>query len=371
MAELTSAAPAGGSQRRGTPAYALRRLLLVVAVAAAVTAILAGLARLGISLAWGPSYAAEHGPLFVVGVFGSVIALERAVAFGSPLGMIAPVLAASAAIAILSHQPWAPATAAAGSCALLALNLLIVWRQRAAFTRLMALGSLVFAFGNLSWLLGQPVYQVVPSWLGFFVLTIVAERLELSRLSNTPRWASRTLAVLCVLFAGAACGRLLGWPQARVPFALTMLGIGVWQLRFDLARRTVRSRGLPRYAAIGVLLGAAWLPWAGGFLLLDASSVGPIYDATLHAVFLGYVVSMVFAHAPIILPAVARIDVPFSRVLYVPLAVLHVGLVARVVGDWVSSASLRSTGATANALAIVLFALTLIACRLRARRIAS
>ena len=68
----------------------VRRALLLVAAATALTAVLGGLARLGLMVAWGPRHAMAHGPLFVLGVFGTVISLERAVALGARWSLVAP-----------------------------------------------------------------------------------------------------------------------------------------------------------------------------------------------------------------------------------------------------------------------------------------
>ena len=43
--------------------------------------------------------------------------------------------------------------------------------------------------------------------------------------------------------------------------------------------------------------------------------------------------SMVLAHAPVILPAVIRRPLPYRAFLWLPLVVLHVALAARVAGD--------------------------------------
>jgi hypothetical protein len=64
---------------------------------------------------------------------------------------------------------------------------------------------------------------------------------------------------------------------------------------------------------------------------------------------------MVFGHAPIILPAVLRVPLPYKPLLYAPLALLHAGLVARVAGDLVADAAWREAGALGNAAAILLF----------------
>jgi hypothetical protein len=172
---------------------ALRRGLLLVVMASAVTAVLAGLARLGIVMGWSAMRAPEHGALLVIGVFGTVIGLERVVALGLRWSYAAPVLGAAGAAGMLGGTPGATWLAVASCVALVAVNVAIVRRQPAAFTWLMLLGSVVLVAGSLVWALGRPVFQVVPAWIAFLVLTIVAERLELSRLAATPRRAQRAV----------------------------------------------------------------------------------------------------------------------------------------------------------------------------------
>ena len=87
------------------------------------------------------------------------------------------------------------------------------------------------------------------------------------------------------------------------------------------------------------------------------------------SVFVGYVLAMVLAHAPIILPAVARVDVPFHRVLWVGPLALHVGLGARLAGDAVDDVTLRRAGSLANALALVAFAASVLVARALAKRV--
>lgn len=355
----------GAPRTHAGAALALRRGLLVLAAAAALTAVLGGLARVGVDALWGLHRIREHGPLFVLGVFGTVISLERAVALARPWGFAAPALGALAAITLVAGGPGAPWLASGSALALVGLNAAIVRRQSAPFTWLMLLGSVVLVVGDVLWTLGRPVFQVVGTWIAFFVLTIAAERLELSRLAPTPRWATRALVVLGVALAVSACVAALGWAPAARVLGLSMALLGAWQLRFDLARRTLRQPGLPRFAATGVLAGAAWLVATGVLLTSQGLSPGgPLYDAVLHGVFVGFVLSMVFAHAPIILPAVARVRVPYSAVLHVPLLVLHAGLVARVAGDLWPSPPVRQAGSVLNAVALALFALAVVIARL-------
>lgn len=361
MAQVGLATSGGASEGKQ---LLLRRGLLLVVAASLVTGILAGLARVGVLAGWGRAYAYEHGPLTVLGAFGTVIALERAVALGNAWGLAAPVLGAAGAVAMLAELAGGAWAAAASAFALCLLNLAIVRRQAALFTWLMWLGSVVLAAGTLLWVLGKPVFQVVLTWIGFFVLTIVAERLELSRLAPTPKWAHRALLVLGALLALTSFAPPLESAAPVRAFGVVLLGIGVWQLRFDLAGRLLRRPGLPRFAAMGVLAGAIWLCISGALLsILGLAPAGPAYDAVLHGVFVGYALSMVFAHAPIILPAVARLDVPFTSLLYVPLTLLHLGLASRVLGDLVGRSELRQLGSVGSSIALVVFAATVVLAR--------
>ncbi len=69
----------------------------------------------------------------------------------------------------------------------------------------------------------------------------------------------------------------------------------------------------------------------GGLALLaGAFGAGHAWrDAALHAVFLGFVFSMVIGHASIIFPAVMRVKIPYHPVFYLPLVALHLSVLAR------------------------------------------
>lgn len=348
----------------------VRRAILVAVALTAASAVLGGLGRLGIVEGWAAAHAGQHGPLFVLGVFLTVISLERAVALGSTWSLGVPVIAAAGALAMLFDVGGAAWVAAVAAVGLVAVNAVIVRRQSAVFTWLMLLGAATLAGGAASWASGRAVAAVAPSWLAFFVLTIAAERLELSRLAPTPRWATWSLAGLALALAGLCLAPALGPQPPGAALGAVLALTGAWQLRFDLARRLLGQPGLPRFSAAGVLAGAAWLVVTGSIAALrgDVGASGPGYDAALHGVLVGYVLSMVFAHAPIILPAVARLRVPFRATLYVPLAVLHGGLALRVAGDLGPDAALRRAGTLANALALALFAAAVLHARARGPR---
>ena len=95
------------------------------------------------------------------------------------------------------------------------------------------------------------------------------------------------------------------------------------------------------------------------------------YDAVVHAVMLGFVMSMIMAHAPVILPAVLGVRIPYHVALYVPVALLQLSLLVRVVvGDaWGLTLGLRAGGIGA-AVAILGFGVTVVVVLLRAGRAA-
>jgi hypothetical protein len=75
----------------------------------------------------------------------------------------------------------------------------------------------------------------------------------------------------------------------------------------------------------------------------------------LHAWFVGFVFSMIFGHALVIVPAVLGVRVDFRPRFYVHLVLLHASLVLRLAGDLGGFARLRQAGGWVNALAILLF----------------
>lgn len=330
--------------------------LLILGFASLASGVLAGLARLGWNVPL-PSaqLALLHGPLMVSGFLGTVIGLERAVAMGRRWAYAGPLLTGLGGASILLGFPsYVGATAIAlGSAVLLAGTTLIMLRQRELFMVTMVLGSLSWLAGNLMWLAGTPVPGVVTLWINFLILTIAGERLELSRFLPPSPVAKRVFAViLATLLAG---GFLSGTGAGIMLYGAGLLGLALWLLRQDIARRTVKERGLTRFIAVCLLSGYAWLAVGSVTLLAAGSLTGVAYDVVLHAILIGFVFSMVFGHAPVIFPAVVRVKMPYHWTFYLPLLALHASLLVRLAGDGLALPSLRSLGGLLNAVALVLF----------------
>ncbi len=350
---------------------ALRRLpLLALGFVALIVGTLAGLARLGWPAGAAASAAALHGPLMICGFFGVVIALERAVAIGRAWTYLGPLFAGVGTLLVLSGSGIGAWLQAAGATVLLAATADVFRRQRALFTFTLLLGALAFVVGCVSWAAGGAVFEVVPWWLAFLVLTIAGERLELSRFRPPSIVATRVFAVILAAIAVALAAGVAAAPWSTRLFAAALLALAAWLLKQDIARRTVRSTGLTRFIAVCLLSGYFWLA-VGAAVLLAAGDLQPgaaAYDAALHALLLGFVFSMVFGHAPIIFPAVLRVAVPYSASFYAPLALLHASLVLRLLGDAAGRFDLTRLGGLLGALALAAFIGNTIAAVVRGRR---
>jgi hypothetical protein len=149
-------------------------------------------------------------------------------------------------------------------------------------------------------------------------------------------------------------------------YGATLLLLAGWLAAFDIARRTARAGGLSQYMALCLLAGYAWLA-AAGIAWMVCSAGLPWRDLALHGLGLGFVFSMVLGHAPVILPAVARIKLAFHWLFYLPLAVLHLSLLWRF-GPGGADFAQRAMAGIWNAGALAIFALTLVFAALRWRR---
>jgi len=276
-----------------------------------------------------------HGMLLVLGFVTTLVSLERATALGRWHGFIAPALLGLGGIAlVVDALPLVVAKAllVAGTAAFTLLYVPL-WRRQydaALLTQLLAAG--LACAGAILWLGGAAVDRVLPWLIAFVVLTITAERVELARITIGPSAGGRLLLHAWAIAAALLIG--VAMPDAgAVVLGVALASLVAWLLVHDVARRTIRSTGVTRYMATAILFGYVWLAVAA-VTLLFGHPAGAAYDAVVHAVFLGYTMSMIMAHATTILPAVLRIALPYRPAFWVPLILLQVSLVVRLwLGD--------------------------------------
>lgn len=336
--------------------------MLMVAFICLAFGIGSGLFRLG----WhfplpSANLVAFHGPLMVCGFLGTVISLERAVAIGQRWAYLGPLFAAFGGLAFIVDLNWliGASLLAIASGILSIATVYIFIRQHALFTMILLLACLSWLLGNFLWLCGLDIAHVVPWWLSFLVLTIAGERLELSRFLPTSLSSKLVFMLIVTLFLiGAVVATLSKDLNMRI-LSVALLALSLWLLRQDVARHTIKQKGLTRFVAICLMSGYIWL-MVGGIVGLISQPLIPSssYDAFLHTILLGFVFSMIFGHAPIIFPAVAKVKIPYHPTFYLPLMVLHVSLMVRITGDLLPDPLCRSIGGVLNGIALLLFLLS-------------
>jgi hypothetical protein len=339
-----------------------RAPLLAAAMLSLTWGMWLGLLRLGWILPLPrPDQLILHGPLMIGGFLGTLIGLERAIGVARPWAYAAPLASACGAVTLVFAPPGiaGPLLITVASAVVTVVLVTLVARGGTLFATTMLLGAVMWTVGNALWVAGFSIYRVVFCWIAFVVLTIAGERLELNRVLR-PSAAVRAIfaAAIVVVIAGVA---LIAWSPA---IGIRVAGVGVlvlacWLGVNDIARRTIKQRGLPRYIAVCLLSGYVWLAAAAVIAIVTAVyEPSPVHDALLHAVFLGFVVSMIFGHAPIVFPAVTGRPLPYHAVMFAPLALLHASVALRLTGDLVEEvARYRAWGGLLNAIAVLAFAI--------------
>lgn len=333
---------------------------LALAILALLFALWAGLMRLGWQLpALTPSLALAHGPLMISGFLGTLIMLERAVALKQKWMYLPPFLAGLGGLLtfLIQTLPLGPILLTLASLGGAAILFEITRREFAVHTVTMLVGALTWFASNMLWLLGWQIFQIVFFWQAFLVLTITGERLELSRVLRPSRIQQILFsAIVCIFLAGTIVSAINAQLGTRL-IGAALLFIALWSIRNDIAWRNLKHKlALTRYIAWCLALGFVWLAISGGIgLVFGAQFAGPRYDALLHTVFLGFVISMIFGHAPIIFPAILGVPIHFEPAFYFQLALLHVSLALRVFADYASLQPLRMWAGLLNEVAILLF----------------
>ena len=344
--------------------------LIATAVAMLFGGLWEGLVYMGLPVPAGTgTMSQDHGELMVLGFLGTLISLERAVALGETWGYLAPMAAGTGGLAIVAGAPGevGEALIGCGGLVLVAIFAAVYRIQPSLHNLVLASAAVCWVVAAGLWLAGWDISKFVPWLAGFLVLTITGERLELSRMTGTSRRGRLLFAAAAGLFgagllASLAAGPSPAAPGATVPPGIRITGAGLialalWLARYDVARRTIRGHGVTRYMAAALLTGYAWLAVAGGLWAgVGQMADGGAYDAELHAIFLGFVMSMIFAHAPVIVPSVLGRPLPFRSYLYIPLVLLHVSLILRLAGgDWAGNTGAWQWGGSLNETAILLF----------------
>ncbi|HEX2627874.1 MAG TPA: hypothetical protein VHM26_02655 [Chitinophagaceae bacterium] len=257
-----------------------------------------------------------------------------------------------------------------GSFGLLALTCSFLMQSVSIGHVLLVMGAFAWLTGNLLLFNHHSYPLAVKWWMLFLAWTILGERLDLGRM--LPISLTKQVA-LAIVIALNLLGVLLPFhPYGGDCFAAGLIAMAIWFFLFDISRYSIKIAGQSRYIAIQLMMGYAWLAIAGTWLLLWPFKPFS-YDATLHSFFLGFVLSMIFGHIPIIFPGILRLNIRlYHPSLYIVLVIFQLSLLCRMVGDALLMVSLRKYSAMVNGISIIMMFITvaiIIATRVRKRNL--
>lgn len=298
----------------------------------------------------------HHGILMAGSFLGTLVSVERVVVLKNRWVWFIPILMVSSLFFLISQQNQiAFGVLLVGSIGYFFISFQNYITYKLKGDILMLIGAFFQIVAFTIFILTHSYPMSFAGWLLFFLLTIVGERLNLTRfLPVSPKAVIELYVWLGVLIISS----FLYHFGFAIVVSLSLWGISQWLLRNDIALINIHKAGHYKFLGMALIGAYFWLFITGGLGLIKSDNPY-LYDALLHAFFVGFVLSMVLAHAPIIFPGLLQIKLtPFHPIMYVWLFALHASLFLRVYGDIFESYELRKLGGLFNGISFVGYLLT-------------
>ncbi len=322
-----------------------------------VLGLLTGWLRMGWDI---PMYgmAGFHGVLMVGGFLGSLICFERAIVVKKSWAYLAPILSGLSVFAFILNQ------ASVGYLLQIAASMVLVITHIALANPTKGYDMLLPLIGAMCWLAGNVLlYQtqfyptVFPWWIAFVLFTIVGESLELSSFLQVSRKYKFLLYAFSLIILVGFMLPFHGIGQSVVAYGIIMMAL--WLLRFDMARVLLKQRGQDLYTGITLTLGYLWLLASAVFMIFVNNGAFAL-DALLHSFFLGFTISMLFAHGPLIFPTLlGKTGQRFHGLLWIWLSIFQLSVVTRITADLLTMPLLRKWAGMVNGITILFFLITM------------
>lgn len=314
----------------------------------------AGLTRLGWNTSFlpGSSLSFRHGALLVSVLLTALAGLELARRQRTWV-YLSPLLAAAGGL-WMCFAPFArpPLVLLLVAAAFLLLFSILGARGRAPMAAPCRIAGAAFLLvGNGQLFPGMPSHVVTSWWFGFVLFSLLG--LHLDRGDTTAGAKGRILLIvlaLCALAGAAMKNYALGVefidPSSLAPWqrwggdrllGLVMASAAIWL--------AVNERG-DSWSRLCVLGGSTFLTLAGLIALYTGEILaGPIYEATVHAFFVGFATSLILAHF--------RLN---SFLALGSLAVFYLSLALWIAGALAGWNTSKEISATINLLALLILA---------------
>ncbi|MBX2951726.1 MAG: hypothetical protein KF870_04435 [Leadbetterella sp.] len=342
-------------------------IILPLAFISMVVGIYCGIIRVGQPLPSGAYLpVAHHGVLMAGSFLGTLICLERMVTFPDKRAWAGVILMALSLPLFIFNLPQY------GVLSLLTGSTGYSWISVSNYRKYKLKGDLIMAVGSVFQVIAYIIFfftysypRAFAAWLLFLILTIVGERLNLTRFLPVSKKAFYEAYFWLGLLLLSSFLYHFG---LKVVVGLSMIGLAQWLLRNDIVRINLQKQGHYHFVGLALLLAYLWLAVTG---VLSMREMGNpyLYDAVLHSFFVGFVLSMILAHAPIIFPGILGIKTtPFHPVMYVWLMGLHASLIIRIYGDMTENFELRKLGGIYNGVFFLIYILTVMGLIIKFKR---
>lgn len=338
-----------------------RLFLLLLAAIGALMGLNSALIRSSIPALATPAPLGDgHGVFMVFGFLGGAIGLERAVAYqaGAPhkpkWGFLAPAFAGIGSVlmviealpfvsretsfvpfAFMAHNPQVlPGIAWTLSMAALTGIYFGVWRrQQSVAVLIQLLGAFLGVAGIALWARGIDAQILAPWWMAYLVLTIVGERIELARVAFIAHNIEWLIFFASVAFA-VSLGVCLINPTIGYPLlGITLGAMLLLAITHDTARKTYKIKGVTGFMGTCMLVGYAWALLSSAIWIFSPTGFeGYWRDMAIHGLAIGFTMSMVAAHASMIIPSITRRPMKYHPILWGGWSVMQIGLLVRLLG---------------------------------------
>lgn len=330
---------------------------LVLAIVCLLFGLWTGLSRIGWNIPL-LRVTPHHGAIMVGGFLGTLISLEKIIPLRKNFLYIFPVMSAASVVLFLLNLPLIGfASLMVSSIGLSAVFLTYFMKEKNLIYLLMLAGGICWLTGNILLITKKFYPMAFPWWLGFALCIITSERLELMKFLPVKEATKKLLVLFLGLYIAGVLLSFHGIGQKISGIAL--MAVGLWLMRHDIIGISIRKDQLPRFVAVALLSGYIAMLLTGIFFLsLNGQALA--YDAIVHTFFLGFVFSMIFAHGPVILPAVLGISLkPYHKILYAWLALLHLSWITRILGDVILDLELRKISAMMSVISVLCYFATI------------
>jgi hypothetical protein len=228
----------------------------------------------------------------------------------------------------------------------------------AAGTVSLAISGILIAFE-----LPNDNLPLIMQMLLFPILFILGERIELTRFTHVSHRKAVTASVFTLSWIAISTTGIspilyaIGWNSYTAVLSMStiiLLTLAVITLLMERKRRALSATTkLQKYTDVGIRTAYFWLFTGIILFLLRINGIGGLYDASIHAIALGFVATFIVAHGPVIFPVLLGKKGDMSKLTLLPLNLLTLSNALRIFGDISKIFSANSSAAISISYAAV------------------